>query len=168
MTPDPRRDDSNVQMLSVIAHVIGFDLQQEGQPPLPAENARDAELLMFNWIVSNATDEDIVWHFPTPQRYDLELLQMTEHGWELVWSREPEVGIPIDVSIPRGKTFGIPPVVDEEEDDDNDGPIEEQPPTIPLKRIVDEYKIPQNAELAARFRLRANEFQQETLIPLWR
>lgn len=159
----------NIQMLSVIAHVLGFDLQDAGQPPLPAENARDAELLMFNWIASNSTDEDIVWHFPTAQRYDLVLLQMTATGWDLIWRREPEVGEGITVTIPRGKNFGIPPTVDDGNDDlADDGVVEEQPPTIPLKQIVDDHHIAPTVELAVRFRLKATEFPQEMLIPLWR
>lgn len=169
MPTDPPSDNTNIQMLSVIAHVIGFDLRDAGQPPLPSANARDAELLMFNWIASNTTDEDLVWHFPTAQRYELELLQMTAAGWDLVWRREPKVGEGMTVTIPRGKNFGIPPSVDDEVGghDGTDG-IEEQPPTIPLKQIVDEHHIAPTVELAARFCLTATEFPQETLIPLWR
>lgn len=156
-------------MLSVIAHVLGFNLQDPGQPPLPAANARDAGLLMFNWIASNTTDEDIVWHFPTAQRYDLELLQRTASGWDLVWSRTPEIGPSMTVTIPRGKNFGIPPSVDDEDETHgDDGEIEEQPPTIPLKQIVDEHHIAPTVELAVRFSLKATEFPQQTLIPLWR
>lgn len=170
MPPDPA---SNIQMLSVIAHVLGFDLQEDGQPPLPAANARNAELLMFNWIASNTTDEDIVWHFPTAQRYELELLQKKEAGWELIWRREPEAGEGSAVTIQRGKNFGIPPSVDEDDDhhDDNrdgGGEIEEEPPTIQLKQIVEENGIEPAVELAVRFRLKAIEFPQEMLVPLWR
>jgi len=169
MANSPPPENANIQMLSVIAHVIGFDLQEGGQPPLAARNAREAELLMFNWIASNATDEDIVWHFPTAQRYELELLQKGEAGWELVWRREPEEGEGITVTIPRGTNFGIPPSVDEaDEGHQSEDEFEEQPSTIPLKEIVDEHQIPLTVELAVRFSLKANEFPQETLIPLWR
>ena len=169
MATEPPPGDANIQMLSVIAHVIGFDLREGGQAPVPAQNARDAELLMFNWIASNATDEDIVWHFPTAQRYELELLQMTQAGWELVWRRDIEEGEAISVTVARGKNFGIPPSVDDGQvGDEDDGDIEEQPPTIPLKHIIDEQGIQSSIELAVRFRLNAREFPQETLIPLWR
>ena len=180
MLDDISQDETEVNMLSVIAHVIGFDLQGNGQPPLPAENARDADLLLMNWIASNTTDEDITWNFPTKDLFDLELLQRTDDGWEVIWSR------PVDkkddgadekervvVTVPRKGTFSIPPEGTGEDngddgDDDNDGDIEEAPPTIPLSDIVKDLEIPPKDDLAVRFRLKAIEFPQETLIPLWR
>lgn len=169
MATNPPGESANIQMLSVIAHVIGFDLQDEGQPPVAAPNAREADLLMFNWIAANATDEDIVWHFPTAQRYELELLRKGDAGWEPVWRREAGSGEAVTVTIPRGQNFGIPPSVDEaDEPQEDDDVLEEEPPTIPLKQIVEEQGIPLAAELAVRFSLKADEFPQETLIPLWR
>ena len=176
MPDDINQEDIEVNMLSVIAHVVGFDLRSDGEPPVPAENARDADLLLINWIASNTTDEDIKWNFKTKDLFDLELLQLTASGWEIIWNRsvvEDENGAEkkedVVVIVPRKGTFSIPQEGnDGGNDDDNDSDIEEEPPTIQLHKIVEENNIPQEHNLAVRFRLKAIEFPQETLIPLWR
>lgn len=164
-------DETEVNMVSVIARVIGFHLQSEGQPPIPAENARDADLLMFNWIVSNTTDEEITWHFPTSSLYRLQLLMLGEEGWEAVWTK-PDDSADDDetvIVVPHKGTYSIPPDGDSDEgDDEQQEKIEEEPPTISLKEICEDLGIPSEVELAVEFELKAIEFPQQTLIPLWR
>lgn len=162
--------ETEVNMLSVIAHVIGFRLQGEGEPPLPAENARDADLLMINWIVSNTTDEDITWNFPTSDLLGLELLMMAEGGWQVIAVMPGTGGSPRLVLVPRRGTFGIPPQDEEDGQTAHDEPPapEERAPVIPLRQIVEENTIAPDAQLAVRFRLAAVEFPYEAIFPLWR
>lgn len=170
-------EELEVNMLSVIAHVIGFISEGEGKAPLPAENARYADLLMMNWIVSNTTDEDIIWNFDSSDFYDLALLQRKRESWEVIWEFEHGENSrhePVAVTVPHKGTFSIPSSIDNgvaetiSDTSDTDERIEESPPIVPLKEIIEQYGIDADVDLAVQFELRAEEFPQLTIIPLWR
>lgn len=162
---DPEIPEVQPNVLSILAHVIGFTDAGKDLPPTPAPDPREADVLLMHWLVSNTTEQDITWHFETQQLFKLTLERLCGGATEVLWELKFEGKVtPFEVVVPKrvgdkAGIYSIPP----EDPEENVAP-----PTIPLAEIVKELSVPIEDELVVRFRLLAAEFPQESVIPLWR